>query len=325
MIVEVREMGKTGMNFYGPEQPAASASVTTEYSRTGARHITAESRYLQSQINGLFIKNKTSGSIFSTFRLVFSFPHRAKVQPCYLPSETTIPNPYARVLLNEGKSREERNVQFSHVLKHHVHVVIKAQQRSNELLIGLHNHVDTRANALVNQLQWSERRSRHCLRWDVQKRASEKRLVHPCFRCFAFSLFIAFLHLGAYDVLLASVRRREVNEEKKRSKRMSDRKLKDSFGDALSREKQSAKPLTQHTCPRTAYRRTSGERRKSEGKAERIKEGKGASAVYIPGCYTRTTMRRTLHMPFFLLPFVSPLSLSSSALARSFFFSHTPL
>ena len=45
-----------------------------------------------------------------------------------------------------------RGLILRHVLQYHVHKVIKPKQSSNDLLVALHDDVDTGANTLVHQL-----------------------------------------------------------------------------------------------------------------------------------------------------------------------------
>lgn len=41
---------------------------------------------------------------------------------------------------------------LGHILQHHVHEVIEAEQRPNDLLVALHDDVNAGADALVHQL-----------------------------------------------------------------------------------------------------------------------------------------------------------------------------
>jgi hypothetical protein len=49
-----------------------------------------------------------------------------------------------------GSGRLGKNIQFSNVLKHHVDVIIEAEERPGEFLVAFHDHPDARADAFVD-------------------------------------------------------------------------------------------------------------------------------------------------------------------------------
>lgn len=59
----------------------------------------------------------------------------------------------------------------THVFQDHVDVIVESEQRADDLLVGLHDHVDARADALVDELE------RHQLH-DGRRRGDGRRGAH---------------------------------------------------------------------------------------------------------------------------------------------------
>ena len=67
-------------------------------------------------------------------------------------------------MCEHARSHLRLSLLFCDVVKHHVHIIVKAPERADELLVSTHYYVYARADTLVNKLERQHLCRHDCLR-----------------------------------------------------------------------------------------------------------------------------------------------------------------